>query len=62
MLDVLVTNREYVLESLNEFRQALDTLEGYLYKGDYTGLKADLDLGAAHQRKLLNGSDSGRTA
>ncbi|MES0360762.1 MAG: prephenate dehydrogenase/arogenate dehydrogenase family protein [Anaerolineales bacterium] len=60
MLDVLVTNREYILESLNEFRQALDIMEGYLSKGDYQSLKTDLDLSAAHQRELLGGSDSGR--
>ena len=59
MLDVLVTNREYILESLNEFRQALDTLEGYLSKGDYQGLKTDLDLSAARQRELLGVSNSG---
>jgi hypothetical protein len=62
MLDVLVTNREYVLESLNEFRQALDILEEHLHKGDYTGLKADLDLSAARQQELLGATDSGRAA
>lgn len=60
MLDVLVTNREYILESLNEFRQALDTLEGYLSKGDYQDLKTGLDLSAARQRELLGVSNSGR--
>jgi prephenate dehydrogenase len=60
MLDVLVTNRTYVLESLNEFRQALDTLEGYLSKGDYQGLNTELDLSAGRQRELLSGSKSVR--
>ena len=60
MLDVLVTNREYILESLKEFRQALDTLEGYLSKGDYQDLKTGLDLSAARQRELLGVSNSGR--
>ncbi|MBN2548572.1 MAG: prephenate dehydrogenase [Anaerolineales bacterium] len=46
MLDVLATNRENLLASLQSFRQQLDRLEGCLVDGDWRALELYLSQGA----------------
>lgn len=53
MLDVLVTNRENILESLARFRRQLDNLEGKLSADETAALKQALDQGALRQRELV---------
>jgi prephenate dehydrogenase len=61
MLDVLVTNRGNILESLIRFREALDNLEEHLSEGDFHELKSSLDQSATRQRELLGSSHQGYT-
>jgi prephenate dehydrogenase len=56
MLDVLNTNRAYILESLNRFRKELDSLEGKLSGAETHALKFALTESAEHQRALVAGS------
>lgn len=53
MLDVLLTNRENILESLARFRRQLDDLEGRLSAHETVALKQALDRGALQQRELV---------
>jgi len=53
MLDILLTNRENVVENLARFRQQLDLLENLLREQNAPGLAAALDAGAARQKQLL---------
>jgi prephenate dehydrogenase len=53
MLDILLTNRENVLESLARFRQQLDHLEVALREENREELQNALDAGAARQKQLL---------
>jgi prephenate dehydrogenase len=53
MLDVLLTNRENILESLARFRRQLDDLESRLSADETTALKQALDRGALRQRELV---------
>jgi prephenate dehydrogenase len=56
MLDVLSTNRTYILESLNRFRKELDSLEEKLSGADSHALNIALKESAEHQRALVAGS------
>ena len=53
MLDVLLTNRGNILESLARFRRQLDDLESKLSADETTALKQALDRGALRQRELV---------
>ena len=55
MLDVLSTNRAYILESLNRFRKELDSLEGKLSGAEFHSLNIALNESAEHQRALAAG-------
>jgi prephenate dehydrogenase len=55
MLDVLLTNRENILESLAGFRRHLEDLEGKLAAGETAALKQALDRSAMRQRELVKG-------
>ena len=52
MLDVLQTNRDFVLEAVQSFRNELDRLENYLRQGDRLGLQ-ELLIHSTRQRALL---------
>ena len=52
MLDVLQTNRDFVLEAIQSFRNELDRLENYLCQGDRLGLQ-ELLIHSTRQRALL---------
>jgi len=52
MLDVLQTNRDFVLEAVQSFRNELDRLENHLRQGDRLGLKEFL-IHSTCQRALL---------
>jgi prephenate dehydrogenase len=56
MLDVLSTNRDNILESLNRFRKELDSLEEKLSGGESETLNIALNESAEHQRALVAGS------
>ncbi|MEE9189052.1 MAG: prephenate dehydrogenase dimerization domain-containing protein, partial [Anaerolineales bacterium] len=56
MLDVLNTNRAYILESLNRFRKELDSLGEKLSGGEFHSLNIALNESAEHQRALVAGS------
>jgi hypothetical protein len=56
MLDVLNTNRAYILESLNRFRKELDSLEGKLSGAESHALNIALNESAEHQRALAAAS------
>jgi prephenate dehydrogenase len=53
MVDILATNRENVLDSLQRFRQTLDTIEYSLKIGDLENLRAQLAQGAAIYNALI---------
>lgn len=53
MLDILLTNRENVLESLAGFRSQIDNLESLLRDEKRQELQSSLDSNAAHQQRLL---------
>lgn len=59
MVDVLKTNQDNILDSLNAFRQSLDRLEESITQEDFPALKSELDRSAAHQRELLSSSPPG---
>ena len=52
MLDVLQTNRDFVLEAIQSFRNELDRLENHLRQGDQPGLQEFL-INSTRQRALL---------
>lgn len=52
MVDILVTNRQNVLDRLQHYRQALESVENSLLTGDLEALSAQLALGAAHYTEL----------
>ncbi len=56
MLDVLSTNRAYILESLNRFRKELDSLEEKLSGDETLALNIALNESAEHQRALVASS------
>ncbi len=56
MLDVLQTNRGYVLQSLNRFHRELERLEGQLSKGEFDALRMLLVRSAEQRRSLINNS------
>jgi prephenate dehydrogenase len=56
MLDVLSTNRAYILESLNRFRKELDSLEEKLSSDETLALNIALNESAEHQRALVASS------
>jgi prephenate dehydrogenase len=56
MLDVLNTNRAYILKSLKRFRQELDILEEKLSSGDSYALNIALHESAEHHRALVASS------
>lgn len=56
MVDVLSTNRAYILESLNRFRKELDSLEEKLSKGESDALNIALKESAERQRALVTSS------
>jgi prephenate dehydrogenase len=56
MLDVLSTNRAYILESLNRFRKELDSLEEKLSSGESHALNIALNESVKHQRALVASS------
>jgi prephenate dehydrogenase len=53
MLDVLLSNRENVLEALERFRGELDALETALRQGDEAGLRASLERSAQRHTELV---------
>jgi prephenate dehydrogenase len=53
MLDVLLTNRENILESLARFRRQMEDLEVRLARDETAALKQALDRGALRQRELV---------
>jgi prephenate dehydrogenase len=53
MLDVLDTNREYILESLNKFRVEIDRLEGLLKNNGLEPLNNQLTQTAERHRTLV---------
>lgn len=53
MLDILMTNRDNVVENIARFRHQLDHLENLLREENRPELTAALDAGAAKQRQLL---------
>jgi prephenate dehydrogenase len=53
MLDILMTNRENVIENISKFRHQLDHLEKLLREENCSELTAALDAGAAKQKQLL---------
>jgi len=56
MVDVLSTNRAYILESLSRFRKELDSLEEKLSKGESDALNIALKESAERQRALVTSS------
>lgn len=54
MLDILLTNKQNVLEAILHFREQLDLLEVLLKADNIPDLNQALVNGANHQRKLLN--------
>lgn len=56
MLDVLLTNRDNVLEALGRFRGELDGLETALRQGDEAGLRASLERSAGRHTELVEAS------
>jgi prephenate dehydrogenase len=56
MLDVMSTNREYILDSLHRFCQELDKLEGYLSRGEFQALDTALDQSAQRRGALISNS------
>lgn len=55
MIDILETNRDYVLAALSRVRLQLDQLETALAAGDEAGLKSLLAEGADHYNHLMQG-------
>ena len=53
MLDVLLSNRENVLEAVGRFRKELDTLEKVLRQEDEGALRASLERSARQHNELL---------
>lgn len=53
MLDILMTNRENVIENISRFRHQLDHLEKLLREDDRAELTSALDAGAAKQKQLV---------
>lgn len=58
MLDILRTNREYVLEALNRFQVALDHLKSLLTQGEYPDMYAALSQSKAHRETMIGGRAS----
>jgi prephenate dehydrogenase len=53
MLDVLLSNRENVLEAAGRFRRELDALEAVLRLGDESALRAELERSARKYSELV---------
>jgi prephenate dehydrogenase len=53
MLDILMTNRENVIENLTRFRHQIDHIEKLLREENRAELTSALDSGAAKQKQLL---------
>lgn len=60
MMDVLQTNREAILDSLNQYRAHLATVENLLNSRDWTGLGSLLAAGA-EKRVQIDLSNKGKT-
>lgn len=52
MIDILTTNRQNILDCLQDYRHALESVENSLMTGDLQALSAQLALGAAHYTEL----------
>jgi prephenate dehydrogenase len=53
MVDILVTNRENILETVQRFHHTLDTIEHCLEAGDMENLRLQLAQGAARYASLV---------
>lgn len=52
MLDILMTNKEFVLQALRSFRERLDRMENQMRAGDWMGLEEELDRAAGQFKQL----------
>lgn len=59
MLDILVTNRQQVLEAVGRFRRSLDALEAHLAQGDWEALERLLAQGAGRYTDLTGPTPHG---
>ena len=52
MIDILKSNRQNILDNLDEFRTELDQLREMLLQEEYENLHDRLDLAASHHQGL----------
>jgi prephenate dehydrogenase len=57
MLDILMTNKDALLEALNGFRDELDRLEDLIHRENWEQLASELDQ-ASDQYRLFTGGVS----